>query len=130
MALSANGNIALIGENQYSFQNGMPGKAYIFTRSGGLWTQQATLVANDGATNDFFGGSVALNAAGDTALIGAKFKDESGTTNNGAAYIFTQVDGTWVQQAKLLAADQADSDVFGFSVALSSDGNVALIGAY
>ena len=84
------------------------------------------LLASDKADADDFGWSVALD--GDTAVIGARWSDDSGTiAHNGAAYVFTRVGGIWTEQAKLLASDKADYDEFGYSVAL--DGDTAVIGA-
>ena len=66
-ALSSDGNTALMGATgKYVNQ----GAAYVFTLSGGSWTQQAELTASDGAAGDFFGDSVALSSAGNTALVG------------------------------------------------------------
>jgi hypothetical protein len=102
------------------------GSAYVFTRSGTTWTQQAKLTAGDGVANDSFGYSVALS--GDTALVGDNQDDIGANTDQGSAYIFTRSGTTWTQQAKLTAGDGAAYDSFGFSVALS--GNTALVGAY
>ncbi len=100
------------------------GSAYVFTRNGSTWTQQAKLNASDGEMNDYFGSCVSLS--GDTVLIGAPMKNGNGT-NSGSAYLFTQSDSTWTQQAKLLASDSTAFDMFGCSVRLS--GGIALIGA-
>jgi hypothetical protein len=100
------------------------GSAYVFTRTGGTWTQQAKLLAADGAATDFFGYSVALD--GDTALVGAIFNDDNGP-DSGSAYVFTRTAGVWTEQGKLLAPDGAADDHFGVSVAL--DGDTALISA-
>lgn len=102
------------------------GAAYVFRRSGGTWRQQAKLMASDGAAGDRFGESVAL--AGDTALVGASFAVVDGNLEQGAAYVFAR-DGRegWSQQAKLIAADGAELDGLGGSVALSGD--TALVGA-
>ena len=124
VALSADGNTSLIGGPRNN--NGV-GAAWVFTRSGGTWTQQgAKLTANDETGNGGFGGSVALSADGNTALIGGP-NDNSGV---GAAWVFTHSDGTWTQQgAKLTANDETGNfSFFGNSVALSADGNTALIG--
>ena len=124
--LSADGNIAIIGANLAFTQDF--GAAYIFTRSGGVWTQQQKLTASDRSTQDYFAASVSISADGSTALIGAS--SESTTVSfNGAAYVFINTGGTWTEQAKLLASDRASTDNFGWSVALSADGNKALIGA-
>ena len=65
----------------------------MFTRSGGVWTQQAQLTAADGAADDYFGCSVALS--GDTALVGAPDDDVGGNADAGAAYVFTRSGGVW-----------------------------------
>ncbi len=100
------------------------GAAYVFTRSGNSWHQQAKLTADDGAAKDEFGGKVALS--GDTAVIGAIFQDDKGD-NSGSAYVFTRSGTTWSQQVKLTAADGAEGDAFGQSIALSGD--TVVIGA-
>jgi len=100
------------------------GAAYVFTRSGNSWHQQAKLTADDGAAKDEFGGKVALS--GDTAVIGAMFQDDKGD-NSGSAYVFTRSGTTWSQQVKLTAADGAEGDAFGQSIALSGD--TVVIGA-
>jgi hypothetical protein len=101
-----------------------PGSVYVFTRTGTTWTQQAKLLASDGASDDSFGVGVALS--GDTALIGAFWDDDNGT-DSGSAYVFTRTGTTWTQQAKLLTSDGAAGDWFGWVVSL--DGDTALIGA-
>ncbi|MGH9379901.1 MAG: S-layer homology domain-containing protein [Thermoanaerobaculia bacterium] len=102
------------------------GAAYVFTRSEGVWTQQAKLIADDGASIDLFGTAVALS--GNTALVGALLDDVVSSTDQGSAYVFTESGGVWSQQAKLTAADGAVADYFGVSVAL--DGDTALVGAF
>jgi hypothetical protein len=104
---------------------GQRGAAWVFTRSGGTWSQQARLDASDGATNDFLGQSVALS--GDTAIAGAWGADIGGNAEQGAAYIFTRSGTTWSQQAKLTAADGMPNDSFGQTVSL--DGDTALAGS-
>ena len=101
------------------------GSAYIFVRTGGVWTQQAKLTASDAAAGDRFGTSVAVS--GDTAVVGAYFDDDAGSSS-GSAYAFVRTGGVWMQQAKLTASDAAANDQFGYSVALSGD--TAVVGAY
>lgn len=101
------------------------GSAYVFIRSGGVWTEQAFLTADDGAQDDQFGHSVGV--WGDTALIGSHGDDGIGGANQGAGYVFTRSGGTWSQQAKLTASDGAAGDLLGYSVALWGD--TALLGA-
>jgi hypothetical protein len=131
IALSLDGSTALIGaRRENTSPNTLNGAAYVFTRSGSTWTQQAKLVASDPDALDFFGYSVALSSSGNTAIVGAYLEDTPPNTSNGAAYVFTRSGTTWTQQQKLLASDPAPSDTFGYSVSISADGNTALISAY
>ncbi|MCI0713486.1 MAG: hypothetical protein L0154_25240 [Chloroflexi bacterium] len=125
-AVSINRDTAIVGAFLDECLAGADcGSAYVFTRSGSMWSQQAKLTANDAAANDFFGIAVAVD--GNTALVGAQGDDCMAGTSCGAAYIFTRNGSTWTQQIKLTANDAAN-DLFGASVAL--DGSTALIGAY
>ena len=129
VSISGDGNTAVIGAHGDDDKGSASGSAYIFTRSGSSWTQQAKLTAADGATNDYFGICVSISGDGNTAVIGARYNDDKGT-DSGSAYIFTRSGSTWTQQAKLLAADGATNDYFGFSVSISGDGNTTVIGAH
>jgi len=118
-SVAINGDTAVIGapgDNQWT------GAAYIFTRAGTTWTQQAKLTADDGAIEDEFGFSVALS--GDTAVIGASYAGNGWT---GQAYVFTRSGTTWTEQTELLASDGGPEDQFGWSVAVS--GNTAVVGS-
>src|SRR5579875_2803620 len=92
--------------------------------------QQQKLTAGDAAANANFGWSVAVSGDGNTALVGAYRANPSGLVAAGAAYVFVRSGTTWSQQQKLTASDAAANDNFGTSVALSADGNTALVGAY
>lgn len=126
VAVSIYGDTVLIGANGDDTTGGTnTGSAYVFTRSGGLWTQQAKLIASDAAAQDFFGAPLALE--GDMAVIAAPVDDNANGGNAGSAYVFTRSGSTWIQQAKLTPSNGAANDIFGSSVALSGD--TALIGA-
>jgi FG-GAP repeat len=83
------------------------------------FTQQAKLVANDGATNDEFGWSVAVD--GDTVIVGTWQDDNGAIEDQGSVYVFVKSGANWVQQQKLTASDGARNDQFGYSVAISGD---------
>ncbi|MBN1630807.1 MAG: IPT/TIG domain-containing protein, partial [Thermoleophilia bacterium] len=114
------------------------GAAYVFVRSGGVWTQQAYLKAsNTGLGYDQFGTSVAIS--GDTVVVGAPWEDSSATgvdgdesddsaSGAGAAYVFVRAGETWTQQAYLKASNTDEYDNFGYSVAISLD--TVVVGAY
>ena len=118
------------------------GAAYVFTRSGTTWSQQAYLKpAAVGTTQagDFFGTSVGVS--GDTVVVGSNREDSStlgvnttpneSSTTAGAAYVFTRSGTTWSQQAYIKPAavgtTQAN-DGFGRSVSVS--GNTMVVGAF
>ena len=120
VAISADGQSILVGaELGHVGDTQYQGKAYVFTRSGDTWVEEAILAADDGAANQRFGAAVAL--VGDTALIGAY--------DAGAAYIFQRDGDTWRQQAKLTGSQSSVGDLFGRAVALSDTGHTAVIGA-
>jgi uncharacterized repeat protein (TIGR01451 family) len=102
------------------------GSAYVFVRSGTVWSQQQKLLAADGAATDFFGYSVSV--FGDTAVVGAYQDDTAGGSNAGSAYVFVRSGAVWTAQPKLIAPDGAASDNFGISVSVSGD--TAVVGAY
>jgi FG-GAP repeat len=101
------------------------GSAYVFVRSGGVWSQQQKLEAADAAANDVFGFSVAIS--GETIVVGAVGDDGAAGSGQGSAYVFVRSGGVWSQQQKLEASDAAAFDNFGFSVAIS--GKTIVVGA-
>jgi hypothetical protein len=126
-AVSLSGDTALVGAYRKDVGgNTDQGAAYVFTRSGALWSQEAELTDADGAADERYGIDVALS--GDTALVGAFYKVVGSNDSQGAAYVYTRSGTAWTHQAELTAADGAAYDYFGYAVALSGD--TALVGAY
>ncbi len=112
------------------------GAAYVFTRSGSTWTQEAYLKASNTDPGDLFGNSVALSV--DTAVVGAPMESSGATgvdgdqlsntaDSAGAAYVFARSGSTWSQQAYLKASNTGDDDGFGGSVA--AFGDTVVVGA-
>ena len=124
VALSADGNTALIGS---AGEENLRGAAWVFTRSGESWTQQGEELTGAEQTGQAeFGVSVALSGDGNTALIGAR-RDH---LRVGAAYVFTRSGETWSQQGgRLTGGGESGEGRFGEGVALSGDGNTAIVGA-
>lgn len=129
IALSADGSTALIGAPGKSCLAGTGcGAVYVFTRSGGVWSQVAKLTAADASTNAQFGSAVALSADGTEALVGAPFAGCPAGIFCGVAYVFTGGGASWTEDVRLTPPDLAAADNFGESVALSADGTTALVG--
>jgi hypothetical protein len=115
-AVSLSGDTAVVGA-PYAAVAGTPaGSAYVFTRSGSSWTQQARLSASDYTAYDYFGSSLSLS--GDRVVIGAPFVDVF-QADSGAAYVFTRSGGNWNSGVKVFPIDGRTTDYFGSSVALN-----------
>ena len=107
------------------------GSAYVFTKPDDGWVSTSTaakLTASDGADDDYFGYSVAVDV--DTVVVGAYGDDDNGS-DSGSAYLFTKPATGWAtatETGKLTASDGADDDYFGHSVAV--DGDAVVMGAH
>jgi hypothetical protein len=117
------------------------GAVYVYTRSGGSWSQQAYVKASNTDSDDAFGVSVALSADGSTLAVGATGESSNATgldgnqgdnsePTSGAVYVYVRSGGTWSQQAYVKATNTDLGDLFGFSVALSADSSTLAVGAY
>lgn len=127
-AVAISGNTAVVGALNDDNARGLnAGAAYVFTRAsvGSPWTQQAKLIASDGAAADQFGASVAV--LGNTVMVGTMAHN----TGRGAVYVFTRSGTTWTQLTKLTASDATVNSYFGGSISLTSLAlrTVAVIGA-
>jgi hypothetical protein len=128
VSISGDGDTVIVGAYAEDTGDTNVGAAYIFTRAGSTWSQQAKIQASDKEFSDWFGGSVSISGEGDTAVVGARYED-TGAGNAGAAYIFTRSDSTWTEQAKIQASDKEASDWFGHSTSISGDGDTVVVGA-
>jgi tartrate dehydratase beta subunit/fumarate hydratase class I family protein len=126
------------------------GAVYVFTRRGTTWTQQAYIKASntgeagtDGnfGDGDQFGFSMSLSDDGNTLAVGANAEDSNAKGINGnqadnsmqsagAAYIFVRTGTAWTQQAYVKAPNTTANVQFGYSVALSADGNTFAVSAF
>ena len=123
--VAISGDTAVVGAKRDDIgANVDQGSIFVFVRSGATWTQQAKLMASDGAAGDNFGSSVAISL--NTIVVGAPNDDIGSNANQGSAYVFVRSGTTWSQQAKLTGLSQAQS-LFGYDVAV--DGDVAAASA-
>ena len=139
------GGAAGVNGNQSDNSVYAAGAVYVYVRQGNSWTQQAYVKASNPGQNDHFGSSVALSRDGNTMAVAAHWESSAATGINGdqkddslpqagAVYVFTRTGTTWTQQAYVKASNtgnaaQGDGDQFGFSLALSGDGNTLAVGA-
>lgn len=141
-SLALSGNTVVIGAPYQDYdENGAnsvseAGAAYVFTRSGSVWSLEEKLVAmgtHGRESGDQFGSSVALS--GETVVIGAPFQDYDADGNNligdaGAAYAFTRTAGVWSFEQKLSGQGnngRGANDQFGTSTAVFND--TVIVGA-
>ncbi|NOY92940.1 MAG: hypothetical protein GXP55_17285 [Deltaproteobacteria bacterium] len=132
-------NATGVGGNQANNSATQAGAAYVFTRSGTSWSQQAYIKASNTDGSDEFGRFVALSGDGSTIAVGAQKEGSIATgiggneADNsagaaGAVYVFTRSGATWSQQAYVKASNTGSADWFGV-VALSDDGSTLVVGA-
>jgi predicted outer membrane repeat protein len=123
VAISADGNTIFVGG---STDDNTKGAVWVFTRSGGVFSQQAKLVAGNASNDGYQGSSVACSASGDMVIFGAP-ADNLGT---GAAFVYNRTGSTWSQTTKLLGANSfSEGQEMGSSVGVSADGNTVIAGA-
>jgi len=122
--MAVSGNTIVVGAPSESNATGNSGSVYVFTNTGGAWTQQARIVPADPGVVAF-GTSVALQ--GDTLAVGAPFSASPAVFNPGTAFVFAREDGAWSQQARLDPVDDVAFGLYGLCVAL--DGNTVVVGA-
>lgn len=125
LALSADGNTAIVGARD---DNANQGAAWVFTRSGGVWSEQAKLIGSGAVgTTVWQGWAVALSADGNTSFVGGNW--DNGT--QGAVWVFTRSGVTWSQQGgKLVGSGSVGFPAKGSSISASADGNTMIFGGY
>ena len=141
-AKGINGN-----QNDHSLYSS--GAVYVFTRKGDSVAQQAYVKASTPGDGANFGSSVVLSRDGNTMAVASYYEASAATGINGnqndhsipeagAVYIFTRTGTTWSQQAYIKASNTGsagvgqglpEGDQFGYSIALSADGNTLAVGA-
>ena len=134
VALSGDGSILAVGAPLWTGSETNQGGVYIYDWDDGdeEWVQRGdVIVASDAAEADQFGQSVAFSYGGSTLVIGAAYRDGSGTSQGGVyVYDWDEVEEEWVQRGDVLVAgDAAEADRFGESVAMSQYGTVIAVGA-
>jgi hypothetical protein len=118
------GNSLIVGAKTDEVDSVVAGSAFVFTRSGSVWTEQGLLKATAGLDGDAFGSAVRLS--GDYAVVGAEFADTAGGTDAGAAYVFKRTAGVWSGQLAVLTSNApAENALFAHAVAI--DGGTIVV---
>ncbi len=122
VGLSGDGNTLLISDPS---ANNQIGQVWVFTRSNGVWTRQGNLSPTDPSGTSAVGTSIALSNDGKTAIVGGAGDNQ----NTGAAWVFVNTNGAWTQQGpKLVGSGSIGQSQQGQAVAISADGNTAIVG--
>lgn len=129
-AISAIGDRIVSGQygENYGSTYTDSGSVKVFFRTGTTWAQEALLRATDKHNGDYFGWSVAINDAGNIAVIGAPGSPSNGAAKSGAVYIFTRSATTWTEAAKITTTTPVANGSFGTSVAINASGDKVVIG--
>ena len=153
LSLSSDGNVLAVGAyreessstgvggDQKNNDTWSSGAVYVFVRDKRKWIQKAYIKASNTGRSDYFGYSLSLSSDGNVLAVGA-YREESSSTgvggdqknndtwSSGAVYVFVRDGKKWIQKAYIKASNTGRSDNFGYSLSLSSDGNVLAVGAY
>jgi len=124
VGLSADGNTAIVGA---PLDKSQQGAAFLYIRNGTEWDRQGKKLFDVGTIDTkWLGISVALNADGSNAILGASVADKT----RGAAWVFVKNGAEWILKGnKLVGTVSSNNAEQGWSVAMSADGNTVLVGA-
>jgi len=112
--ISISGDIAVIGGAQgYNSAAVQTGVAYVFTRSGGTWTETTQLQSISSLAGDQFGTSVSVS--GNAIVVGAPYETVSGQ-QQGAAHVFALSGGHWSEVTRLSASNGMNGNTLGKDV--------------
>ena len=117
------GRATVVTADTAVFSSRQADTALVFRFDGDNWVEEAQLQPS--GSGGRFGCSMSMRD--DTLVVGAEQNTNVNGQYAGAAHVFRYLGGTWVEQAKFLASEGAQSDSFGYSVGLSA--GTAIIGA-
>lgn len=118
-ALAIEGDTLLIGASDHASAGFSAGAAYVFTRTGGVWSEAQKLSPPEVEIQDRFGIAVTLD--GDRLAVGASLDEDGDGDLTGAVYVFERSGSTWVQTARLTDDALSGTTEFGFSLDLEGD---------
>lgn len=127
VAISPNGSTAAVGDNIDSVTFTYTGAAHVFRKNGGSWLEETKLLPSPLVERDNVGASVSITGNGDTVIAGGP-RITGGTNNRGVMHAWTREGSPgWAHEEKIFGFENLDQ--FGYDVDISSNGDVAIIGA-
>ncbi|MCW5960953.1 MAG: VCBS repeat-containing protein [Pyrinomonadaceae bacterium] len=121
-SVAISGNTIVVGA---ILDNSQRGSAYVFQRSGNVWTQQQKLNPTGTSTFAQVGSSVEID--GDNLLVAASGDAVNGDPQRGSVFFYRRNGNNWDQTQRLTANDGAAGFLFGHAISL--DGKIAVISA-
>jgi hypothetical protein len=95
IALNSTGDYCIVSATNWDGSFSNQGAAYIFYRSGGVWTQQQRLDPSPATVAAEFGSSVAISNDGTYAVVSSK------APTKGSVYVYTRSGTVWTLQQKI-----------------------------
>ena len=136
-----------VGGDEANNDAATSGAVYVFSDEGGAWTQEAYVKASNAEEGDAFGHALALSGDGSRLIVSAIREDGGvagingdpndnslpGTgsvfTGTGAVYVFDRQAGVWSEDSYIKSSNIDEDDMFGYSLSISDDGNILVVGA-
>ena len=140
-ASTESSNARGVNGNQADNSAANAGAAYVYTRTGGTWTQTAYLKGRQTDAGDLFGFCVDLSADANTLAVCGYDEDggvpgvngnesDNSKAGSGCVYVFVREGGTWRQTTYLKQSNlNHPQDAFGSTIALSGDGRTLVVDA-
>ena len=132
IAMSANGNIAVVPAAEWQDGSNFAGGFFVYTRSGGVWTEQQAIQTSD--SGSFFLSTLGDNSAmsisndGSTIVGGAPQQEIDTFTGNGAAYVWQGAPGSYVEHTKFIPSRLAQNQYYGRSTAIRNNNEIFIAG--
>lgn len=127
IAVATDGDTVVVGANR---DEDWKGSAYVFLKPVAGWsseTETAKLTASDGAADDQFGNSVAINSS--TIVIGADSDDIDGNSGQGSAYVFVKPGTGWASGSETAKLTATGWEVEGFGESVVIKDATIIVGA-
>ncbi len=128
VSMSDDGARVVVGAYRDDYFGLGSGAAYIYSLQGSMWVEESKLLASDGGSFDYYGYSVSMADDGSRVVVGA-YQADANVSDCGAAYIYANTSGNWVEETKVTPSDGESGDAFGHSVSIASNGTSVLVGA-